>query len=555
MENVVFQLNLAYTSGAPGFSQENHIGFSSFDEFKRFMQDPCSFWTKEEVEEFLTDCVYTNESYYYVDEDGNEIDLSEIGEDELLDYEVMDRPEEELQKILSDHLNEHNECLECIKKGNYTIDVVNYFSPKAWKFEDIKESIRLVKDKAKTIDLYNFSLDEITDIVNTIDINDDVELKTRFNYRDTCSKSELKELIDYLNNIKNYITRFDLSPLETCIFVHDLLREREYNENDHELEFHEGMTPEEMKELMDNQADSRSIMRVFKSDKIVCAGFSNLYSAILELVGIKSVNLTYLPIDEKVDNKGHMSNVVYLNDDEYGIQGLFEIDTTWGRIKNKDSSYNYQKSINNYGHFLRPMLEAKKIKRSKNLELYTPELALNAFEPCIKRIESLLKLQAPMSVMETAVRLLKNRCLTINNDLGCNFFEKELILLDDLLSRYNTVDKPSYDDFMQVFRRIYTKAYYPNINPFAFRDALYNVKMIEHSIDKDKYPFNMKDFNKAFNSRMDTPENRFIFLLSGSNQNLRMTQKRKLEIARMELISTLHKAAQDNVDKNPVHHV
>jgi hypothetical protein len=32
-------------------------------------------------------------------------------------------------------------------------------------------------------------------------------------------------------------------------------------------------------------------------------------------------------------------------------------------------------------------------------------------------------------------------------------------------------------------------------------------------------------------------------------------EKKKLKLARMELLSTLHKVAGDNLNKNPVHHI
>ena len=94
------------------------------------------------------------------------------------------------------------------------------------------------------------------------------------------------------------------------------------------------------------------------------------------------------------------------------------------------------------------------------------------------------------------------------------------------------------------------------LNPIGFKAALFRVKMIEHSIDKDKYPFSENDFNEAFLSRIDDIDSLLLTALYEKKHNIKQfDEKKKLKLARMELLSTLHKVAGDNLNKNPVHHI
>ncbi len=128
-------------------------------------------------------------------------------------------------------------------------------------------------------------------MINSIDISDNVNIITRYNFADTCTKSELNELLNYLNNIKRLVSRYNMSPFEICIFVYDLLRERPYKESP-KISIKD-VDKDKIANMIENQSNSRSIIKVFKSDEIVCAGFANLYSAILDLFGIYSDPIIY----------------------------------------------------------------------------------------------------------------------------------------------------------------------------------------------------------------------------------------------------------------------
>ncbi len=556
MEHITFNVSLSFETDQTSFDEVNNLYFENIEELKRFVNDPASFWDYKLIKKHFRNFVNAAESFYYVDDDGNELDVSNLDEDELDSYTVIERSKEDLKRIYLEHMKKYDDYLETLKKGDYSFDDITIYRKNNWTFDDIKKSVDFMKDKVKNINLEQLSLAEIIDLINSVDISDDIELNTRFNYHDTCKCSELKELIDYLTNIKDYISRFDFSPLEICIFVNDLLREREYNEVDNELEFRADMTAAEIEELFTSAADSRSIMRVYKSDKIVCAGFSNLYSAILELFDIKAENISYIPDLSKGEKTGHMSNLVYLNDDKYKTYGMFEVDTTWGRIFNKDKSYNYQKSIYNYSNFMRPICDAEIKKYTHNLELNSISSTIAIIKSTADRIYRLLEMGAPSVILEQNAQLMINKCLKVNEVLKCNYLKEEIELLANLRDRYKKYDKVDNNEFLNVIETITTKVYNSLLNPIGFKAALFRVKMIEHSIDKDKYPFSENDFNEAFLSRIDDIDSLLLTALYEKKHNIKQfDEKKKLKLARMELISTLHKVAGDNISKNPVHHI
>ena len=73
---------------------------------------------------------------------------------------------------------------------------------------------------------------------------------------------------------KETIKKLHLSPLETVLYVYDLVRERKYQE--------EGAN--------ECHTKSRDLTSVLLGDKIVCAGFVNLFNTILEKLDIKCLS-------------------------------------------------------------------------------------------------------------------------------------------------------------------------------------------------------------------------------------------------------------------------
>lgn len=550
MEKKHIVIDFKYEKDFSPFGDVINVYISNLDDLVQFIYDPKKFIDYEECMNSINYMVFDLYEYA-VDKDGNVVDNYDI--DEYSNYEHVLKTDEEIQKAEENLVAELDEKYNSILNHNYEIDRINFDSG-YMTLEEIRTAINLVKNNVKEINLSCLTLDEITKVLSLIDISDDVKLVTRYNYHDTCNKSELSELTNYLNRIKEYVNRYGLSPLEICIFVNDLIREREFNAVEDEISDYDNLSKEEYNEAFFNSSKSRSLFRIFKSDKIVCAGFSMLYSAILELFDIKSERVSYMPLDE--EPFGHMANYVYLDDNQYNVKGIFEIDTTWGRKKDGDNNYDYQKSINNYFHFARPIIEANAIKAHYKLGDNKSKSTIDQLRARINRLNHQIDLGAPDMILSGTLELISHSMEDINAKFKDNLFDKELNIVNDYLNMMINHEKYDIEGLKKVFPFVLRKVYASHLNPIAFKSALYQVKLVEHSIDKDKYPVTVKDLNEAFKSRMDSKETQLLSTIFGTKLfNMKFDNSKKRDIAGAELISVLHKIADDKVNENPVHYI
>lgn len=86
------------------------------------------------------------------------------------------------------------------------------------------------------------------------------------------SLENYKRTVLELNKYVSFIKNFDFSPFEQCLLAYDLVRDRYYVMENSDEEYY----------------ISRDLTSVLLGDKIVCVGFSNLLSAILNKLGIDS---------------------------------------------------------------------------------------------------------------------------------------------------------------------------------------------------------------------------------------------------------------------------
>jgi len=137
-----------------------------------------------------------------------------------------------------------------------------------------------------------------------------------------------RDTINYINGVCEHVKGLELSPLEEVIYVFDQIRQREYSE---ELDG-------------ESYEKSRGLSDIILGNKIVCAGYSNLYITILKNLGH---NITELPLDSDI-NKGHSRVIIKLDDDKYDIHGIFASDPTWSSKDEEDPDY-----LDSYSFFLR----------------------------------------------------------------------------------------------------------------------------------------------------------------------------------------------------------
>lgn len=523
------------------------IDFNSYESLKTALSDFSKFADYDEYFERRKEFEKIESEFYYADSNGNEVDISAVSDEEFEKIDTVLRNPKEAKKILAKKMKKFDLIYDDMLKENYDFYMLRVCPDAVISSDELKKVLTLLKDKIELLDIASLGLVDVIELLKNVDIDDSVEIVTKYNHHDFTNRTELLELSDYLDNIKNLIARYDLSPLEICILVNDLLLDREYKkaETDNDVLKGDKIIAEDAEKI----ANSRSITKVFKNEEIVCAGFSNLYSAILDLVGIDSVTVKYVPLAGRI---GHMSNVVYLNDNKYGVHGLFEIDTTWSRLKNADGTYNFKNSLENYIHFARPIQKAFEFKEKNGFVADCKGLDFNNFRNSATRCIKLFNLKAPFNVMESELKLICNPAKSLATKIGTNtVLESKIDMLELYIKERHIVDS----EVLPVLSKIYKEIYDSNLSPFSFKDALFRVKLIEHSIDKDKYPLDEQILNSAYNSRMGTDENKLLSIIFGEEFGFDLTDKQKLDIARAELISVLHKVAKDNVDKSPTEYI
>ena len=404
--------------------------------------------------------------------------------------------------------------------------------------DDIVKIINLLKNKIEYLFLDDLDVNDLTELCNRIDLGNNITISTKYNYRDLCTKDELIVLLKYLENIKSLITRYNLSPLEICIFVNDLIRERKYKKSSLESKETSDISKEDLLENGNGFNRSRSLFKIIKNDEIVCTGFSNLYSVILNMMNIKSDKITYLPIDD--NDRGHAANIVHIYDEKYGINGLFEIDTTWGRVYNKDNSYNYQKSIENYRYFANCLYFAKFQKKFEKLKMDYPIIdklidALNQGRDSINMYSGF-----PFFI-QSSLAFVLSKCEALNQKYGNRLLNEEIAKIKQILKEKDFTDT---ERILDLYNEIELNLCTKELDFQAFKEALYRVKIVEHSIDKDKYPLSEESFMRACKSKDG-------IIGRATKEKISFNEEKELDVARASLISVLHKIAGDNVDKNP----
>lgn len=124
----------------------------------------------------------------------------------------------------------------------------------------------------------------------------------------------MRETINYFNEL---IRGYNLSPLEKLTFAYDIMKTFAYKENEQEKEI------------------PRTLHSIVSTDYIVCLGYSKFLTQLLKENGITAteVGVTCNPKTEQ--QAGHSKTLVRIDDDKYNIHGVYCVDATWDRSREK----------------------------------------------------------------------------------------------------------------------------------------------------------------------------------------------------------------------------
>ena len=237
-----------------------------------------------------------------------------------------------------------------------------------------------------------------------------------------------------INAVVEEINSYDLSPLEKIMFVYDRVKYRLYEDD------------------LDDINSSRDLDKVLNGDKIVCAGYSNLFTAVLTSLGINSIPVIDLNIK-------HQRSLAYIKDAKYNIDGVYAFDPTWDKRKNKDD-INY---IDRYDYFFMPLV------RSMN--------------SCYCEISELLELDK-----ETILKIIDGKDM----DSALKVLDRLNILFTLVDAKYIPNDKYYVvEEISKQYDQVIGKYYSSEISFEDFINLLYSVRVVEstsgmiNNINKD----------------------------------------------------------------------
>ena len=144
----------------------------------------------------------------------------------------------------------------------------------------------------------------------------------------------------------NTIKEYNFTPLEQYIYVYNLVKSfkqyRRYADNPKK--------DQKYSEL------SRNPYIIVGNSYIVCAGFANMATMLLNMLEIKSADLT-VTLDDQIysDNPLHSRIITHLKDEKYGIDGVFIGDPTFDNL-----------GANDFGHMIMLKDEMIDIKKDGN---------------------------------------------------------------------------------------------------------------------------------------------------------------------------------------------
>ena len=188
----------------------------------------------------------------------------------------------------------------------------------------------------------------------------------KFGFEDHGKTWNIKQVANanrQLNETANDLNLKKLSPFEKIMAAYFKVTSRVYNEENYEKE---------------HFAKSRSVYGILNSQKIVCVGFSEWLSAILDLTGDENIKVYQNGVQVSKDNKtlygAHRNTVIYVKDKKYNLDGYYYVDSTWDTttIQNKTEF-----ALNNFMLPLNDINEYRDYIRSDAMFLYLPDMEEN----------------------------------------------------------------------------------------------------------------------------------------------------------------------------------
>lgn len=263
-----------------------------------------------------------------------------------------------------------------------------------------------------------------------------------------------------INEMAEHIKKLDLSPMEQVMYAYDMVRSRIYKK--------EGKKQ--------NPSTSRDLSKVLFGDRIVCAGYSQVFMAIIKKLGMNSNYIDMMPTKEKNNGNGHERNIVYINDPKYGIDGVYYFDTTWDRKRepyDKDYLYKYRF----FG------LNQREEDASELISKHEKSFTYKDLD--IEKIKENLKIYFNAHGVEKLLLSVDQDKL---NKLSKKFYNKKLLPI----GMYNYNER-SQKYVLTKIENMITKFNSPLIDKNVMERLILNVKKIEYKNDQELCPYDISN--------------------------------------------------------------
>ena len=294
-------------------------------------------------------------------------------------------------------------------------------------------------------------------------------------YHQTTKEELIKAYSKIYNKIK-LMKQNNLTPAEVAFYAFDEARKRIYIKNEAE----------------EDLATSRDLSCVLEDEKIVCAGYAQIFCAICSFFNVPANTIIWHNKNNEL--MGHASCLVYLNDSKYNLHGIYSFDPTLNRkLDEHDTEY-----INNCSKAFIPI--NMDIKSKTNYE--------------IKEAGILMQLLNRFTTLKGMLKQGISASLIVNRQIE--------MIIESLNAIYKLIGLPLLDlkgnyTYQELEESLNNLGNQSIIIPLkTFQELATMIRIYEHDINPE-YPINEDSINKlvasSFTSNYNDTRNKSLIRL------------------------------------------
>ncbi len=336
-------------------------------------------------------------------------------------FHDIDLSEEDIKKLRANYIKAYTfkdgkelEISSDIVLGNHSYYFLQNNTYVDFEVSDLQKSdlkgIKYIKDNAKIVINNSDGIDEEESFKTIKTFLDElsktgkhysigIPVERRFLFNSIIGKEKYNNInINVLNDLHVYsfdeyldeekilddlvkpIIEADLSPLERYLAVYNIVKNyKPYKE-----------IPGDGEEVI-GAKESRYIRYILNNEYIVCVGFAKLLETLCDRVGLHVQQASVL-VDTSYDNgfteeekavnkNGHQRCYISIDDDKYGVHGIFVADPTWDN----------ELSMNKLSHALMTYTKVANSNRMVWYDIYNPTLDIHSMDDFNKQINYIYK--------------------------------------------------------------------------------------------------------------------------------------------------------------------